>query len=209
MAGKEVNKITSVKPVGGSSLKLMTHLLRIPMNSSANASKCMPMAWDFEALNESKVFTIPLSLLGSFNGGQAIKCGTLEASSSCTRFDADNMTQIYQDLLTQAYSDFNRRDINAVLAVMHPQVEWANGMEGGYVYGHEAVRDYWTRQWNLVDPHVEPQSFQLDDNQRIIVDVHQVVRDLEGNVLVDQLVQHLHTFENGLIRRMDIQELPS
>ncbi|MBW4523564.1 MAG: nuclear transport factor 2 family protein [Scytolyngbya sp. HA4215-MV1] len=119
------------------------------------------------------------------------------------------MTQIYQDLLTQAYSDFNRRDINAVLAVMHPQVEWANGMEGGYVYGHEAVRDYWTRQWNLVDPHVEPQSFQLDDNQRIIVDVHQVVRDLEGNVLVDQLVQHLHTFENGLIRRMDIQELPS
>lgn len=116
------------------------------------------------------------------------------------------MTQIYQDLLTQAYSDFNKRDINAVLAVMHPQVEWANGMEGGYVYGHEAVRDYWTRQWNLVDPHVEPRAFQLDENQRIIVDVHQVVRDLEGNVLVDQLVQHRYTFENGLIRRMDIQE---
>jgi hypothetical protein len=118
------------------------------------------------------------------------------------------MTQIYQDLLTQAYSDFNKRDINAALAVMHSQVKWANGMEGGYVYGHEAVRDYWTRQWNLVDPHVEPRSFQQDENQRIMVDVHQVVRDLEGNVLVDQLVQHLYTFENGLIRQMDIQELP-
>ncbi len=92
---------------------------------------------------------------------------------------------------------------------MHPQVEWANGMEGGYVYGHEAVRDYWTRQWNLVDPHVEPRAFQLNENQRIIVDVHQVVRDLEGNVLIDQLVQHLYTFENGLIRRMDIQEQPT
>ncbi len=119
------------------------------------------------------------------------------------------MTQIYQDLLTQAYSDFNRRDINAVLAVMHPQVEWANGMEGGYVYGHEAVRDYWTRQWSSVDPHVEPRAFQLDEEQRILVDVHQVVRNLEGNILVDKIVQHLYTFENGLIRRMDIQELQS
>jgi hypothetical protein len=118
------------------------------------------------------------------------------------------MTQAYQALLTQAYFDFNKRDINAVLAVMHPQVEWANGMEGGYVYGHEAVRDYWKRQWNLIAPHVEPQAFQLDENQRIIVDVHQVVRDLEGKVLVDQLVQHRYMFENGLIRRMDIQELP-
>jgi hypothetical protein len=117
------------------------------------------------------------------------------------------MTRIYQELLTQAYSDFNRRDIKAVLAVMHPEVEWANGMEGGYVYGHDAVRDYWTRQWNLVDPHVEPQAFQLNEDQRIIIDVHQVVRDLEGNVLVDQIVQHLYTFENELIRRMDIQEL--
>ncbi|MEB3293722.1 MAG: nuclear transport factor 2 family protein [Synechococcales bacterium] len=119
------------------------------------------------------------------------------------------MTQIYRDLLTQAYSDFNKRDINAVFAVMHPQVEWANGMEGGYVHGHEAVRDYWTRQWNLVDPQVKPRAFQLNEDQRIIVDVHQVVRDLAGNVLVDQLVQHLYTFENGLIRRMDIQELPT
>jgi hypothetical protein len=117
------------------------------------------------------------------------------------------MTRIYQELLTQAYSDFNKRDINAVLAVMHPEVEWANGMEGEYVHGHDAVRDYWTCQWNLVDPHVEPQAFQLDENQRIIIDVHQVVRDLEGTVLVDQIVQHLYTFENELIRRMDIQEL--
>jgi hypothetical protein len=117
------------------------------------------------------------------------------------------MTQIHQDLLTQAYSDFNRRDINAVLAVMHPQVEWANGMEGGYVHGHEAVRDYWTRQWNLVDPHVEPQKFQLDNDQRVTVTVHQVVRDLEGNVRIDQILQHLYMFEDGLIKRMDIQEL--
>jgi len=117
------------------------------------------------------------------------------------------MMQMQQDLLTQAYSDFNERDIDAVLAVLHPDVEWANGMDAGYVYGHKAVRDYWTRQWNSIAPHVEPQGFQLDDNGCIVVDVHQVVHDLQGNLIVDQIVQHLYTLEDGLIRRMDIQQL--
>lgn len=116
------------------------------------------------------------------------------------------MTQTQQDLLTKAYAAFNARDIDAVLAVMHPDVEWANGMEGGYVHGHEAVRDYWTRQWKLINPIVEPKGFQPDENGRIVVTVHQVVRDLEGNLMVDQMVQHMYTFADGSIQRMDIQE---
>ncbi|HEY9639827.1 MAG TPA: hypothetical protein V6C57_05050 [Coleofasciculaceae cyanobacterium] len=79
-------------------------------------------------------------------------------------------------------------------------------MEGGHVHGHEAVRAYWTRQWSIVDPHVEPQAFQLDEHQRIVVDVHQVVRDLAGTLIVDQRVQHLYTFADDLIKRMDIRE---
>jgi len=117
-----------------------------------------------------------------------------------------SMTQKYQDLLVKAYAAFNDRDIEAVLAIMHPNVQWANGMEGGYVHGHEAVRDYWTRQWNLVDPHIEPQEFQLDENGGTVVTVHQIVRDLDGNLLVDQMVQHVYTIDNGLIQRMDIRE---
>ncbi|HAA32605.1 MAG TPA: ketosteroid isomerase, partial [Cyanobacteria bacterium UBA8553] len=102
------------------------------------------------------------------------------------------MTQTQQDLLKKAYADFNARDIDAVLAVMHPDVEWANGMEGGHVHGHEAVRDYWTRQWNLINPHVEPQGFQPDESGRMVVAVHQVVRDLDGNLMVDQMVHHMY-----------------
>lgn len=117
------------------------------------------------------------------------------------------MTNLHQDLLQQAYADFNQRNISSVLAVMHPDVQWANGMDGGYVYGHEAVREYWTHQWTLLNPQVEPQKFQLDEQQRVVVDVHQVVRDLAGNVIVDQIVQHLYRFEEELIKQMDIREL--
>jgi hypothetical protein len=111
-----------------------------------------------------------------------------------------------RDLLGKAYTAFNARDIDAALAVMHPDVDWPNGMEGGRVLGHRGVRDYWTRQWALINPHVEPRHFATDEVGRTIVDVHQVVRDLAGNILLDQMVQHVYLIEGGLIRSMDIRK---
>jgi GNAT superfamily N-acetyltransferase len=108
-------------------------------------------------------------------------------------------------MLAAAYAGFNIRDIDAVLALMHADVEWPNGMEGGYVYGREGVRAYWTRQWSLVDPRVEPTRFDCDHRGWVVLDVHQVVRDLSGTVLVDQIVQHAYQIEAGLIRRMEIR----
>ena len=73
------------------------------------------------------------------------------------------------ELLKAAYAAFNLRDIDAALAAMHPQVEWANGMEGGTVRGQLAVREYWTRQWGVINPHVEPLSFEGDATGRVVV----------------------------------------
>jgi hypothetical protein len=43
--------------------------------------------------------------------------------------------------------------MSAPLLAIVARIEAKPGMEGRRVHGHEAVRDYWTRQWNLVDPH--------------------------------------------------------
>ena len=110
------------------------------------------------------------------------------------------------EFLKLVYQGFNARDIEAVLAALHPDVTWANGMEGGHVYGREAVRSYWTRQWATVDPRVEPTAFSTGGDGETIVEVHQRVRDLQGAVLVDQMVGHIFRIENGLITRFDIRE---
>ena len=60
------------------------------------------------------------------------------------------------EVLKRIYDQFNKRDIDGVLAVLANDVTWANGMDGGHVHGREAVREYWTRQWTMVSPHVEP-----------------------------------------------------
>ncbi len=109
-----------------------------------------------------------------------------------------------RELLLVAYTNFNARAIDAVLETMHPDVDWPNGMEGGRVHGHGGVREYWTRQWAMIDPHVEPVSFRADGPGKMTVTVHQVVRGLDGNLLLDQMVEHTYLIEGGLIRRMDI-----
>jgi ketosteroid isomerase-like protein len=109
-----------------------------------------------------------------------------------------------ENLLRRAYAAFNARNIDRALAVMHPDVDWPNGMEGGRELGHDAVRDYWTRQFGLIDSHVEPESFEEVDG-KIVVEVHQVVRDLDGALLSDQQVEHVYTLRDGLIARMDIR----
>ena len=108
-----------------------------------------------------------------------------------------------EDLLRSAYAAFNARDIDGALALMHPDVDWPNGMEGGRELGYDAVRAYWARQFGLIDSHVEPESFEEVDG-KIVVQVHQVVRDLDGALLSDQQVQHVYTLRDALIARMDI-----
>ena len=109
------------------------------------------------------------------------------------------------ELLKRLYDRFNARDIEAALAAMHKDVMWANGMDGGHVYGHEGVRNYWTRQWTTIDPHVEPTAFSVRTDGAFDVEVHQIVRDLNGNMLSNKMVGHIFRIEDGLIKRFDIR----
>lgn len=111
-----------------------------------------------------------------------------------------------EQFFRRIYERFNARDMEFVLASMHENVEWANGMEGGHVYGRDGVRDYWTRQWGMMNPHVEPMAFSRGADGETIIDVHQVVHDNIGHLLVDRIVRHVFRVEDGLIRRFDIRQ---
>lgn len=109
-------------------------------------------------------------------------------------------------LIRRAYSAFNRRDIDGVLVLMSENVNWPKASEGGRAIGKENIRAYWTRQWAEFDPHVEPIEVTDREAGRTDVKVHQLVRNLNGDVLLDQVVLHVYTIANGLIERMDIGE---
>jgi hypothetical protein len=110
-------------------------------------------------------------------------------------------------LLATVYGLFNDRKLSTILEAMHPNVVWPNGMEGGYVYGRKGIRDYWTRQWSMINPHVDPVNMVDEPDGKIRVRVHQCVKDLNDNVLVDQLVDHLYSFKDELVIGMEIQDV--
>jgi ketosteroid isomerase-like protein len=103
-----------------------------------------------------------------------------------------------------AYSAFNRRDIDSALALMTPDVSWPKASEGGKVVGKEEIRAYWTRQWSEFDPHVQPVAMTEDGDGTILVQVHQVVKSLQGDLLADSEVLHRFTMRSGLIAAMDL-----
>jgi len=106
--------------------------------------------------------------------------------------------------IEQAYSAFNKRDIDGALALMTEDVSWPKASEGGRVAGKEEICAYWTRQSGEFDGHAEPLAITEEDGGRIQVRVHQMVRNLEGNVLSDSEVLHIFTMNNGLIAAMDL-----
>jgi nuclear transport factor 2 (NTF2) superfamily protein len=119
----------------------------------------------------------------------------------------DAMNEDVRARLEQLYDRFNARDIDAVLEVLHPDVDWPNGWEGGRERGREAVRAYWMRQWAEIDPKVEPTDMVALADGRIRVHVHQVVRDHEGRLISDGMTIHDYRFtDDGLIASMHFGE---
>lgn len=110
------------------------------------------------------------------------------------------------EVLRAAYKAFNSRNIEEILAMMHPDVDWPNLVQGGRVRGRDAVREYWRQQFSATNPRVDPLAFHDDGAGRIVVDVHQVVRDLGGKIVLDRVVQHVYLVRDGLIERMDVPE---
>lgn len=119
----------------------------------------------------------------------------------------NNSTSATQ-LLSAAYAAFNARDIDAAVMLMSPDVTWPKAFKGGVVNGPNEIRAYWTEQWSEINPSVEPIAFYPQSDSKILVDVHQVVRNLEGDIMSDEHVCHRFTIKNGLIQAMELCSLP-
>lgn len=112
----------------------------------------------------------------------------------------------HEELLRSMYAAFNSRDVETALAAMTPDVDWANGWEGGRVIGPDAVREYWKRQWAEIDTSAEPTSVSEQPDGKVEVAVHLVARDKAGEVLADEEGLHVYEFRGDLVQRMTIED---
>jgi SnoaL-like domain len=113
-----------------------------------------------------------------------------------------------QQTLRRAYGAFNAREIDAAIELMHPEVDWPNAWEGGRILGRSALRDYWSRQFDVISSELEPEAFTEEPDGRITVDVHQVIREVStGRLISDSHARHSYLFMDAMVIRMDVVEV--
>jgi limonene-1,2-epoxide hydrolase len=107
-------------------------------------------------------------------------------------------------MLEALYRAFNDRDIEAALDHLAPGVDWPNMIAGGRMHGRDAVRAYWQKQWQEIDPKVEPMRINIADDGKAHVLVDQLVRALDGEILQNRQVEHVFEFDGPFIGRMTV-----
>ena len=111
-----------------------------------------------------------------------------------------------EEQMRRLYADFNAHNADAVLAQMTADVDWPNAWEGGRLTGRGAVREYWLRQWAEIDANVEPTGFEQRPDDSLAVSVHQVVHDMNGELLSERDLHHVYSFRDGLVAAMTVEE---
>ena len=113
---------------------------------------------------------------------------------------------MHEQLIRDLYASFNARDIEAVIALLDPDVDWPNAWEGGRLHGHDAVRDYWTRQFAAIDGRVEPHRDRRARRRHRHGHRPPDGARPDGQLQDDRMVTHTYTFRDGRIVRMDVGE---
>ena len=120
---------------------------------------------------------------------------------------ADERAMEREAMITTLYYAFNARDVDTLLGTMHREITWPNGIEGGTVWGRDAVREYWERLWLMLDPKVRAMGFTHDaDSDTVTVAVSQVMRNIAGEVQLERVLHHVFSFTDGRIARLEIRD---
>jgi len=111
-----------------------------------------------------------------------------------------------RDLLARAYDAFNARDLTALAATLHDDVEWPDILEGGTLSGRPAVIAYFGRQLDLMIPDARIIRTRAEPPDRLLADIQYAVRGLQGGLWSDTAATLAYDFRDGLIVRMTVIE---
>jgi len=110
------------------------------------------------------------------------------------------------DVILAAYKSYNERDIDALLQVMCEDVNWMNALTGDRIRGHAEMREVWLLQQTSLDVQTEPIRIYEEDGRTVVL-VREIMREVGGRLLMDQEMEHVFTFRDGLVERMDFRHV--
>lgn len=111
------------------------------------------------------------------------------------------------DLIIRYFEAMERRDVDAVAALTHPEIRFPDYIDGGEVVGRAGVRDFYRRMFAFAPDLDLIQAEDLPDG-RVRVDIQTSVRDRAGHLWSDTRNQAVYTIADGLIIGVELLEPP-
>jgi hypothetical protein len=109
-------------------------------------------------------------------------------------------------LVRELYDAFARRDVPAVLARLHTEVEMRQTelvRWGGHYRGHEGAREFFARVVGAIDSAVSIERF-IDAGDHVAAMGRTRGRTRAGGVAFDLAVVHVWTVQDGQITRLEV-----
>jgi ketosteroid isomerase-like protein len=107
------------------------------------------------------------------------------------------------DIVRRGYEAFNRGDIEAALAFLHPEIEWNTyivpGPGGGVYRGHDGVRELWADAKRIFGDfrNVPEEIYEAGEHVIAYVSVEGV--GMRSGIAVQARIAHLYSFRDGKI----------
>jgi SnoaL-like protein len=106
--------------------------------------------------------------------------------------------------LERAYSCFNERRIDELLAMMTDDVQWPDVANGTVLEGKASIMRYWEAQFDVGNPTVIPTDF-FPVGSDLVAVIEQRILDHHGEPLASpSTVFHRYSFKDDLVSRMTV-----
>ena len=110
-------------------------------------------------------------------------------------------------VMLAAYKSYNERDLDALLPLMCEDVNWANALTGDRIRGRAEMRRIWELQWTSLSVQTEPIRIYEEPDGKTVVLVREILHEAGGQLLMDQEMEHVFTWRDGLVARMDFRHI--
>lgn len=108
-----------------------------------------------------------------------------------------------RNLLLRFYKALDAKDVEAVMALLHPDVDFPDQLDETRIQGAAAVRAYYVKAFALISAESTPTAFHARPDRTMEVRVHHHVTSLDGALWHDGPVDYSFHFRDGLIVRLD------
>jgi limonene-1,2-epoxide hydrolase len=107
-----------------------------------------------------------------------------------------------ETLVERLLEAFNSKNAAAVIALMHPHVDWPDLFGPDRLKGRQAVQAMWTYRFERWNPHVSLLEMTTDADGRVHARVAYSIHHLDGRLWFEQTLMHHVDFRDGFIAKM-------